>query len=139
MRTGFALGSEEAIGSCGTHGEQSLPALLRKKERPMPLQCFKECGQKRDQSSGADFVARCPGQMQVLLDLWSVVRGTWALEGLLHLRRMIEEMNGILASRAGTSDEGIEDADRLGEMPRDTWALAVRPTHSSLDNSKVTS
>jgi hypothetical protein len=50
-----------------------------------------------------------------LADLWSVVGWSWALECVLHLRRMVEEPNGIFASVAGDGDERIEQEGLLGK------------------------
>jgi hypothetical protein len=113
-RTCFAVRVQEAICRGCTHREEVAPALFAEMEMPMPLQYFDKRGQERDQSFGANVVGRCPCQVQRPLNLCSVVRWTWAVECLLHLRRMVEEMNGILTGIAGDGNETIEYTDLLG-------------------------
>lgn len=63
----------------------------------MTLQGIDQGGQKGNQSFGTDAIGGVPCQEQGLLDLWSVVGCSWALECVLHLRRMVEELS-LLAS-----------------------------------------
>ena len=45
----------------------------------IPLECFDESGEERDQPFGTDLIGRFPGKKQGLLDLWSVVGKTLLL------------------------------------------------------------
>ena len=52
----FALRGQQAIRRCRAHGKQLFPALLCDLEVLMPFQRFKECGEKGNESFGADTV-----------------------------------------------------------------------------------
>ncbi len=82
----------------------------------MTLQGIDQGGQKGNQSFGTDAIGGVPCQEQGLLDLWSVVGCSWALECVLHLRRMVEGLNGIFSSIAGDGDEHIEQESLLSRV-----------------------
>jgi len=92
-----------------------ISALLGEVEVSMPFQGFDQSGQEEDLPFGADLVGICPCQERGLLELWSVVEWSLALEGVLHLRRIAEEPNGIFASIASDGDERIEQEGLLGK------------------------
>ncbi len=58
--TQFAPRGEPPIRRCRAHGKQLFPALLCDLEVLMPFQRFKECGEKGNESFGADAVGGVP-------------------------------------------------------------------------------
>ena len=69
--TDCALGAQEAICCCGTHGEKLASARFGKVEMLMPLQGLDERGEKGDKPFGANPVCCVPHQEQRLLDFRS--------------------------------------------------------------------
>jgi len=71
--TTFALGVQQAIRCCRTHGEQLAAALPGQVEMLMPLERFDKRGEKGHEAFGADPVGGIPDQEQGVLDFLPVM------------------------------------------------------------------
>jgi hypothetical protein len=101
------------------------------------LEGWDQLGQERHQALAADPVGRRPRVRQRLLNLYPILRGSWAPDRLRRLNRAEEQPNSVLAIVAGDRDEFVED-DRALSMPGGAIArrdlnqqLALRATPSA--------
>ena len=108
MLTHPSLGTQQAIRCSCAHGKQLSSALFRDLEVFMPLQRFKEDGEKRDKPFGADAVGGVPHQEQRVLDVWPILSRTRALQCLLHLFCMVEEPPGVSTMVPSRCHKGIQ-------------------------------
>ena len=75
----------------------------------MPLQRFNQGWQKRNQSLRANLIGRGPGQVECLLDFWSVARQTRTLYGKLEIYWMVQKPDGVFAGISCCGDKLVND------------------------------
>jgi hypothetical protein len=114
MQAGFALGAQEALRCRDTHGEQLAALFFRQAHVPMLFQRRHQRGQGRQEPFGTHVVGRLPGQKQGLLHRLSVLGRSMALDGLLIVRSMVEQLDGILAGVARPFHKRIQQKRFLG-------------------------
>ena len=105
MQTGFGLSAQVALRCRDTHGEQLAALFFRQAQVPMLFQRRHQRGQGRQEPFGAHVVGRLPGQKQGLLHCWTVLGQTAALNGLLDVLSMVEQLDGIFAGIARAFDK----------------------------------
>ena len=97
---GFALRAQEALRRGDTHGEQLAAFFFRETQAPLPLQQRHQIGQGRQEPFGTHVVCCLPGQKEGLLHRWTVLGQTAALDGLLTMLPVVEQLDGIFAAIA---------------------------------------
>ncbi len=114
MHAGFALGAQEALRGGHTHGEQLAALYFRETQVPMLFQQRHQPGQGRQEPFGTHIVCGLPGQKEGLLHRRTVLRLTAALDGLLAVLPMVEQLDGILATIACPFHKRVQQERFLG-------------------------
>jgi hypothetical protein len=117
-RTGSMVRAQEALGSGGAHLKQEASALLTQVEMSVPLQRRHQSGKIRDETFGTDLLGRSPGLKQGVLHLLAIARLASTPDGVLALRSVVEQSNGICAGRAGHGHDPLKQQPFLGQRGR---------------------
>ena len=105
MQAGFVLRAQEALRGGDTHGEQLATLFFSELQVPVLFQQHQQSGQGQQEPFGTHIVCRLPGQKEGLLHRWTVLGQTAALNGLLDVLSMVEQLDGIFAGIARPFDE----------------------------------
>jgi len=114
-RTRSMVRAQEALGSGGAHLKQEASALLTQVEMSVPLQRRHQSGKIWDETFSTDLLGRSPGLKQGVLHLLAIARLASTPDGVLALRSVVKQSNGVFAGIAGHGHHPLKQQPFLGQ------------------------